>query len=247
MSLQHQQWALTRHLRDPARVPAPEGLEARGLQVYRELLFNNLQGLLAGSFPVLLQVLDTDEWEAMCRRYFVEHRCRTPLFTEVAGEFVEWLQAQPGLPRPFLAELAHYEWVELALQGHQASALPTTALDPWQVHLRRSALAWPLLYEWPVQSIGRDCQPTRPGDTPVFLLARREGDGRIVFSQLSALAWQLLEQIEALPGHTGQAHVARLATRNGLEPAALADPGRSLLWQMQAAGVIGPVADPTAA
>lgn len=60
-TLRAQQWALTAHLRDPQHQPAPAGLDETRLQVYRDLLFNTLQALLAGSFPVLLQVLDDDE------------------------------------------------------------------------------------------------------------------------------------------------------------------------------------------
>lgn len=245
-TLQQQQWALTGHLRDPAHVPAPDGAQERRLQIYRDLLFNNLQSLLAGSFPVLLQVLEASEWQALCRRYFIEHRCRTPLFTEVAGEFVEWLQQQPALPRPFLAELAHYEWVELALQGLPASPLPANpALDAWTCPLQRSPLAWPLCYAWPVPLLGRHFQPTQPAPEPSFLLARREIDGRIVFSQLSALAWQLLQQMDGLPARSGQAHLQQLALQHGLAADALEPAGRPLLAQMLGAGVIG-AALPTA-
>lgn len=245
--LQHQQAALTRHLRDPAHQPAPGGLEERRLQIYRELLFNNLQALLGSSFPVLLQVLDEDEWAALCRRYFVEHRCRSPLFTEVAGEFVEWLQEQPGLPRPFLAELAHYEWVELALQGSDAIPLPPPppGFDPTTTLLQRSPLAWPLAYTWPVQQLGRDLQPRVPPAEPTFLLARRMPTGRIVFSQLSALAWHLLEQLDDATPATGEQHLQQLAARNGLDVEALIAPGRDLLAQLLSTGVIGPVV-PTA-
>jgi len=246
--LREQQWALTRHLRDPERQAAPEGAPQRRLQIYRDLLFNNLQSLLAGSFPVVLQVLDDAEWTALCRRYFIEHRCVSPLFTEVAGEFVQWLQEQAVLPRPFLAELAHYEWVELALQCSDDPPLPApaAAFDPWQVPLQRSALAWPLLYQWPVPQIGAAFQPGTPPPAPTCLLARRDAAGSIVFSQLSALAWALLVQMEAAPARTGAAHLQQLAQTHGLDTAALEHSGRALLAQLQATAVIGPAAFPTA-
>lgn len=246
--LHQQQWTLTRHLRDPGAQPAPDGLAPRRLQVYRELLFNNLQSLLGGSFPVLLQVLDDAEWQALCRRYFIEHRCVSPLFTEVAGEFVQWLQEQPALPRPFLAELAHYEWVELALQSSDGQPLSpaATACDPWQVPLQRSALAWPLRYRWPVQQIGAAFQPLDPPPEPTCLMARRVPDGSIVFSQLSALAWALLVQIGGPHPRTGAAHLQQLALAYGLDPDALEQPGRDLLAQLLGTGVVGPAVLPTA-
>lgn len=246
--LRDQQFALTRHLRDPVHEPSPPDLEPRRLQIYRDLLFNNLQSLLGGSFPVLLQVLDDAEWQALCRRYFIEHRCASPLFTEVAGEFVQWLQDQPALPRPFLAELAHYEWVELALQASDGRPLPPaeTACDPWQVPLQRSALAWPLRYRWPVQQIGAAYQPSDPPPEPTCLMARRGPDGSIVFSQLSALAWALLVQMGEAPARRGAVHLQQLAHAHGLDPAALEAPGHALLAQLLATAVIGPAGLPTA-
>jgi hypothetical protein len=245
--LRDQQFALTRHLRDPAHEPSPPDLEPRRLQIYRDLLFNNLQALLGSSFPVLLQMLDGAEWQALCRRYFIEHRCASPLFTEVAAEFVQWLQRQDTLPRPFLAELAHYEWVELALQSQDALPLepPRPDIDAWRCLLQRSPLAWPLAYQWPVQQIGAAFQPVDPPPEPTFLLARRLADGRIVFSQLSPLAWQLLIQMQA-PGHrSGAAHLAQLAEANGLDAAGLEPAGRALLAQLLATSVIGPARSPT--
>ncbi len=54
----------------------------------------------------------------MARDFFACHACRTPLFTRLAEEFLVYLeQERKGMPEdpPFLLELAHYEWVELAL------------------------------------------------------------------------------------------------------------------------------------
>ncbi|WP_315389682.1 putative DNA-binding domain-containing protein [uncultured Stenotrophomonas sp.] len=245
-TLRDQQSGMTLHLRDPHGQPAPAGLEPRRLQIYRDLLFNNLQGLLGGSFPVLLQILHRDEWDALCRRYFVEHRCVSPLFTEVAGEFVQWLQQQSSLPRPFLAELAHYEWVELALQSSEAVPLPAGGdFDPWQDALARSALAWPLVYAWPVQQIGVAFQPVSAPPEPTCLLARRVPDGSVVFSQLSPLAGALLAQMDDAVARSGAEHLRQLAGAHGLDAASLDAPGRALLAQLHTSAVIGPVARPT--
>ena len=123
-TLRAQQHAFTAHLRDPQAVPAPAGLDPRRVAVYRHLLFNNLLGLLSNGFPVCVRLLGEPAWSALVRHYFATHRCQTPLFTELAAEFVQWLQAQPQLPHPALAELAHYEWVETALYQLQAEPLP---------------------------------------------------------------------------------------------------------------------------
>jgi hypothetical protein len=136
--------AAARVHRAPARstgVPPPAGLESRRVAVYQRLLFNNLLGLLSNGFPVCVRLLGEPAWSALVRHYFATHRCQTPLFTELAAEFVQWLQAQPQLPHPALAELAHYEWVETALYQLDAEPLPAQA-TPIRCGCRCSARRW---------------------------------------------------------------------------------------------------------
>ena len=153
------------HLRDPATAPAPDGIEDRRLQVYRELFFDNMSSSLGGTFPVLRAILGTERWTTLVRDFYRDYRCQTPLFLEIPREFVEYLgdarEARPNDP-PFLYELAHYEWVELALaiDEHDLAAL---AADPGGDLLAGvpvlSPLAWPLAYRFPVHRLGPDFQP----------------------------------------------------------------------------------------
>jgi hypothetical protein len=190
--LRAQQFELTRHLRDPQASPAPAGIEERRLAIYRDLLFNNIQGLLAGNFPVVSESLGERRWTALVRDFYREHRCRTPLFPELAREFLRYLEDRDELEPAFLLELAHYEWIELALQLSEA------ALDPAEFDADAdlldgvpllSPLAWPLAYAWPVHRIGAQFQPEAPPPQPTLLLLRREADGEVRFSELSPLAW----------------------------------------------------------
>ena len=115
-TLRKQQFALARHLRDPARHAPPPGIEARRMRVYRELFFNAIEGLLAGGFPVIRATLGDVRWKQLVRAFYATHRSRTPLFPQVAGEFVDWLESDAaGEQAKWLSELAHYEWVEQAL------------------------------------------------------------------------------------------------------------------------------------
>jgi uncharacterized protein len=200
-ALRRQQYALARHLRDPAANPAPAGIEDRRLEVYRELFYNGIESLLAGNFPVIRRTLADARWHALVRAFYAGHRCRTPLFTGVGREFIDFLEAREtagGGDPLWLAELAHYEWVELALQISQARApgAPTdevadTALLASQPRI--SPLAWPLAYRWPVHRIGPSFQPEVPPPAPTLLLVRRDPQGQVHFSELSPPAWRLLE------------------------------------------------------
>ena len=104
MSTLHTQLqALAAHVRDPAHHAGPEGIEERRLRVYRELVFNNLQGLLTGTFPVLRKTLREREWHTLLRDFLTHHRSETPLFTRLGLEFVAFLEAHANPARPWLA------------------------------------------------------------------------------------------------------------------------------------------------
>jgi len=220
-TLREQQMAFAAHVRDPKAHPAPAGIEERRLAVYRDVFFNGLQGLLAGNFPVIHATLGEGAWRALVRRFYSEHRCTTPLFTEIAKEFVDWLPASPA----WLPELAHYEWVELALQISDAEAPPhDPAGDVLTGIPVLSPLAWPLAYAWPVHRIGPDFQPDAPPDAPTLLLVRRDRTGDVHFSTLTPLAYRLLELIRANTNATGAALLQALAIEAGQpnDPAFLA-------------------------
>lgn len=217
MSTLHDQLhGLAAHVRDPAAHAAPPGIEDRRLQVYRDLVFNNLDGLLAGGFPVIRKTLGDADWRALLRRFLARHQSRTPLFPALGLELVAFLQAQPDAARPWLAELAHYEWAELGLQLSDAALPPH---DPYGDLLEGvpllSPLAWPLAYSWPVAKIGPGYAATEPPANPTLVLLRRGDDGRVHFSALSPLLFRLLQLVAGNAGASGRDLLAQLAAEAG--------------------------------
>lgn len=244
-SLHDQQFAFARHLRDPQRHPAPAGIEERRLAIYRDLFFNNIEGLLAGNFPVIRKTLGDDAWRTLVRAFYAEHRSRTPLFPEVAREFIRYLQERTPSPgdAPWLAEMAHYEWVELALQIADDSLPPHVPDGDLMAQVPVvSPFAWALAYRWPVPRIGPDYLPSQPPDAPTLVLVRRAPDQTIRFAELSPLVFRLL-QILAEGRLGGQQALARLAAEAGV--AADADfiaQGAAMLARMRQEGsLIGTV------
>lgn len=240
--LRAQQFELTRHLRDPQASPAPAGIEDRRLGIYRDLLFNNIEGLLAGNFPVIRKLLGEARWMALVRDFYRDHRCHTPLFAEIAREFLRYLPERDGDP-PFLVELAHYEWVELALQLSEAQAPQDDAgigdAELLEHAPQLSPLAWPLAYAWPVHRIGPEHQPEQPPPAPTLLLLRREADGEVRFSELSPLAFRLIERIGETSELSAAEQLRALAREAGSDDlAAFLELGHGLLRQMRASGVI---------
>jgi hypothetical protein len=196
------QYAFAAHIRDPQTHPVPAGLEARRMQVYCDLFFNNLRGLLGTTFPVMSKLLGEHAWTALCRDFFARHHAQTPLFPQIPGEFVRYLEQRrgnhPGDP-PFLHELAHYEWVELALSIDPREA-EGDGIDPDGDLLagrpRLSPLAWPLAYGFPVHRIGPDFQPAQAPAQPTYLLVYRDRRDQIGFIELNPVSALLLQKLQ---------------------------------------------------
>ena len=198
------QKAFTEHLRDPDNIPVPTGLDKRRMSVYSELIFNNVSALLADFFPVIKSLLPEPTWQQMVRDFFISHQSQTPYFMELSGEFAEYLsqtQLIAGLPG-FIRELAHYEWLELALYTMEED-LPGSMVEPAQLGtspLSLSPLAQPFAYQYPVHRISPEFQPTAPGEQPTLLMVARGQDESVHFYSLQPLSFQLLHEMQQNPG-----------------------------------------------
>jgi hypothetical protein len=236
--------ALADHVRDPATHAAPAGVEDRRLKVYRDLFLNGIDALLAGNFPVIRRTLGDARWRALVATFYATHRSRTPLFTEVAREFIAFLESRAGTDAdapPWLAELAHYEWVELALQISEATVPEGIGAgdDLLDVPVALSPLAWALAYAWPVHRIGPGFQPSEAPDAPTLLLVRRDSGGKVHFSELSPLTWRLLELAAGEAASTGRALLAELAREAAAPDAArFVEDGHAMLRRLAGERVV---------
>ena len=88
------------------------------MEIYRKLVYSNIENFLLACFPVLYNVLGKRRWEWLVHRFIARHRSQSPYFRQIPEEFIQFLQGVDALPArypEFAVELAHYEWVELAL------------------------------------------------------------------------------------------------------------------------------------
>jgi hypothetical protein len=239
------QHAFTAHLRDPEHVPGPDGLEDRRIRIYRDLIFNNLDSLLSSAFPVLRQILGESGWRALIRRFLVRHRAQSPLFTELPEELLSYLRTERGdhpEDPPFMLELAHYEWVELALQISDDEP-DLTDIDPDGDLLTGqptvSPLAWPLSYRFPVHRIAPDFQPAEPPAEPTHLVVYRTRDDAVAFLETNAVTQRLLQLLQENPARSGQEHLNEIARELGHPaPEQVIAFGARLLDDLHAKGVI---------
>lgn len=216
---QQLQQQLTAHIRNPKQNsynPKDEtAIEPRRLKIYEELFFNNLHDFFSQLFPVCKTVLGEQRWAELIREYLIKHQSQTPLFHELAGEFLDFMHNEftPLENDPdFLMELAHYEWVELALTVSEESGFvinednkPQSPID-LDTRYQLSPLAWPLAYEWPVHKISKDFQPTEKPIEVTTLLMYRSAESshaqntpqreKVCFMEMSPLLYQWINQLE---------------------------------------------------
>jgi hypothetical protein len=242
--LQDVQRAFARHIRDPDSHPAPNGMEDRRMGIYRDLFFNNIKGLLGSNFPVLRRLYGEKGWQALIRDFFVHHRAHTPLFPEVPREFLQFVEEHRGVEKgdpPYLLELAHYEWAELALSLDQAE-LDDVQADPDGDLVTGvpvlSPLAWLLSYRFPVHHIRLDYRPTEAPEQPTHLVMYRDRADKVHFMEVNAVTARLVERLRDEPESTGQAHLEAIAGELSADPATIVTHGSDLLKQLRERGIV---------
>jgi hypothetical protein len=186
------------YIRDPEHNPVPAGIQEQRMAMYRELFFNNINGFLAGNFPVLRALLTDEQWFALAQDFFANHRSESPHFSEIPEEFLYFLEHERDNADdfPFMLELAHYEWVEMALAISKEELIINHSELTLESRIQLSPLAWSLAYQYPVHKISRDFLPTAPAEQPTCLIVYRGTDDEVHFIEITPLTYRLLAMIE---------------------------------------------------
>ncbi len=196
------QYEFAAHIRDPKNNPAPPDIEQRRMNIYNELFYNNVEGFMSNSFPVIQSIYGDHGWHDLIHDYFSIHHAHTPLFSEMPREFLKYLENDRDIQEtdpPFLLELAHYEWVELALGlrdlENDLNSIDSNGnlLDGIPV---KSSLAWSLSYHYPVHQISPAFQPQEAPESETYIVVYRNTDDEIGFMELNPVTARLLQLID---------------------------------------------------
>lgn len=213
---EHYQRTFAAHVRNPQANPPPAGVNPPRMEVYVQLLFNNVEDFLGSCFPTVRRILDDAQWQGLVRQFYAGHACQTPYFREIAAEFMQWMQAHfDTLPLhetyPFLLELAHYEWVEIPLVLEDTDIHWQPLDTPANGLASRTWVLNPVMllqgYQYPVHRISADFRPVEP--TPTHLALLRNTQGSVDFVELNAATARLLQLLQ--DGQDTQTAVAQLA------------------------------------
>lgn len=246
------QYAFAAHIRDPENVAAPEGIESRRMAIYRKLFFNNLYSLLGTFFPVLRKIHSDDQWRRFIRGFLQQHQSQTPYFLQLPEEFLGYLQNEfeaSDSDYPFLLELAHYEYAELALSVSEEQN-DMSGVDPNGDLLAnvpvKSALSWSYAYRYAVHRISPGFLPEQPEEQPVYLALYRNSDDSVGFLELNAITAALLDAIEFNEDNrTGEQLLRALARKiNYPDADALIAHGADALREMRQLEILSGTRDP---
>lgn len=237
----------TAHIRDSQKHPCPADVADRRMKIYRELFFNNVESLMAGTFPVLKAVM-AENWYPFIRDFFSSHQCSTPYFPQVPQELLRFLEA-PAQQQKYAAwiwELAYYEWMELAL-AIETREVNDEQLSPnadWRSQAPVvSDLAWPHAFSYPVHQISIDNLPSEPSAEPYYIVVYRNRQLEVHFLQLNAVSARLLalmqENNDANQLRSGLSLLEQVATElNHPEPQIVIQAGISQMDDFLQRGIL---------
>ncbi len=244
-TLKKQLYEFAAHIRDPENIPAPANIEDRRIGIYRDLFFNNIQAFLSNTFPVLKSLYDEDSWLELVRSFYALHRCQSPYFLEISREFLDYLQSEHRMREvdpPFLFELAHYEWIELALSiSQQEPDMEQVDVESSLLngHPVMSPLALLLTYAWPVHQIKPEFQPEQPAEHPVCIIVYRDSDDEVQFTEINLVTAKLLQQLEMDKDASSADVLNEIAAELGhANPQTILQSGLEILQSLKQKGII---------
>jgi hypothetical protein len=192
-AFQKYQLEFTAHIRNPAAHKKPAKVPDARMAVYREIVFNNIFSSVSACFPVCKSVLGARAWKKLVREFFANYQATTPLFREIPQQFLDFSKTARNLPEP-LKQLAHYEWVELAVASQPTE---TEKLSKKTDLLHEKPVLAPahmlLKYDFAVHKISKKNLPKSTEST--HLLVFRNASNRVKFIELNPMTFELLRLI----------------------------------------------------
>jgi len=254
-SFQRYQQTFTAYIRDPINQPRPQDVVAKRMDVYKEIVFNNLFESVSACFPVARKVVGQRIWLKLIRGFFREYSADTPIFRKIPEEFLTYLSGlatpQESHVPPYLISLCHYEWVELLVTNINID-LTESALNHQVINQTADLLEYqPILipamqllnYEYAVQKISPRNKPKEKINTQ--LLVYRNELFAIKFVELNPVTFKLITLLQQ-QNTTGKQALTLIADElKHMQPDVVIQFGLGVLETLYKQGVILGVATNT--
>ena len=172
----------------------PKALPAERMQIYRDLLFNNVCSFINLVYPVTRAMLPELQWQKLLNEFFQKAKCDSPFYNDISLQFREYLIdcQHPSLKEyPWLAELLQFEWLELYLDTVEIAKKTLTWQDKWQLNTQ----VWVLVYQYPVYQWSTSMTISEIELIPSVIMVWRNDQDHICVESLSALFAVVIEQL----------------------------------------------------
>ena len=243
LSFQQYQQAFTAHIRDPQNQPRPTNVKVKGMNVYKEIVFNNLFESVSACFPVAQKVIGKRAWLKLIRGFFREHSSSTPIFRKIPEEFLAYLSNMNALTPenipPYLTSLCHYEWVELLVSTmvDEADKRDINAIGDLRMSQPAFAPTMQLLnYEYAVQKISPRYKPKEKVSSQ--LLVYRNAEFEVKFIELNTITYRLIEILKQEKVSCEQALAILAKEINQPKTESILQFGLDILEDLRSQGVI---------
>ena len=194
LDFQRYQAQFTAYIRNPALNRKPPNVNANRLAVYKNSVFNNILESVSVCFPVCQIVIGKRAWQNLMCDFVANYASASPIFREIPQQFLLFLAPIEKLPA-YAKQIAHYEWVELAIGMQQTEAIPVSDLTDLLNEKPALAAASKLLaYDYPVHQISKQFKPKKT--QPTNFLVFRNAENHVKFIELNAMTYRLLQLIE---------------------------------------------------
>ena len=242
-SFQQYQQTFTAYIRDPRNQPRPKNVKTKGMDVYKEIVFNNLFESVSACFPVAQKAIGKRAWLKLMRGFFREHSSSTPIFRKIPEEFLVYLSninaLTPETFPPYLTSLCHYEWVELLVSTMADNTDKRDINSLGNLRMNQPAFAHTmqlLNYEYAVQKISPRYKPKEKVNTQ--LLVYRNTDFEVKFIELNTMTYRLIEILKQEKVNCEQALTMLAKEINQPQTESIIQFGLDILEDLRSQGVI---------
>lgn len=194
---QERQLEFTQYLRDDTVVVNKD--INRRKSIYKDLVKSNINRIISDSFPISKKLIIDTDWRDMVDGFIANHLSQTPYFLEICQEFLAYL-SQERIPRstdrPFLVELAHFEWITLAIDVADIDVHFSDVSNHTKETLYTlSPLVIGLTYQYPVHLIDDEYLPSE-FSSPIHLIIYRNRYDQVQVMETNALTIQLVRLMQ---------------------------------------------------
>ena len=218
------------HIRNPTHNKKPPNVNTNRMAVYKKAVFNNIVESVSVCFPVCQTVIGKRAWQQLMRELVSTYASSSPIFREIPQQFLLFLQPIQTVPAYF-KQLAHYEWVELAITLQQTEQVQLSEGMDLLNEKPTFATAHILLeYDYPVHQISAKFKPTHTQETTLFVF--RDAEYEVKFIELNPITYRLLQIIKA-QDLTGEQALTQIAHEiQHPDTAAIVEFGLSILTDL---------------